>query len=311
MLRFKKMIMVILPMAICCGSMAQQRSLQERLGYPKDTKLLIIHADDIGVSHSENMASIYVMEKGVVTSGSIMVPCPWFPEIAEYAKSHPDADLGLHLTLTSEWKNMRWGPVAPSDKVSSLLDDQGYLNNSTLTVMKNARPEEVEQEYRAQIARALKFGIKPTHFDTHMASASCTPEILKIYIKLSHEYKVPVLISEELGNLFKFKVTDYTTESDIVIARSVMATYDNYKFGMDSFYTEQIKAMKPGLNVILLHAAYNNAEMKAVTEGHNDYGANWRQDDVDFFTSEKCRKLLADEKIKLITWKEIRDKLYR
>src|SRR6195952_5180977 len=159
MLRFKKITTVILSMAIGCGAMAQQRSIQERLGYPKDTKLLIIHADDMGSSHSENMATIYAMEKGVVTSGSIMVPCPWLPEIAEYAKSHPDADLGLHLTLTSEWKNYRWGPVAPSDKVPSLLDDQGYLNNSTLTVMKNAKPEEVEQEYRAQIARALKFGI--------------------------------------------------------------------------------------------------------------------------------------------------------
>jgi predicted glycoside hydrolase/deacetylase ChbG (UPF0249 family) len=311
MLKYKKIALTMLSMAIGYGSMAQQRSLQERLGYPKDTKLLIIHADDIGVSHSENMASIYVMEKGVVTSGSIMVPCPWLPEIAEYAQSHPNADLGLHLTLTSEWRNYRWGPVASSDKVSSLLDSMGYLNNSTLTVMKNAKPEEVEREYRAQIERALKFGIRPTHFDTHMASASCTPEILKIYIKLSHEYKVPVLISEELGNLFKFKITDYTTDKDIVIAKSVMANYDDYKFGMESFYTKQIKAMVPGLNVILLHAAYNNAEMKAVTDGHNDYGANWRQDDVDFFTSEKVKKLLADEKIKLITWKEIRDKLFR
>src|ERR1700743_520934 len=137
MSRFRKIALVIVLMAIGCASFAQQRTLQERLGYPKDTKLLIIHADDIGSSHSENMASIYAMEKGVVTSGSIMVPCPWLPEIAEYANSHPDADLGLHLTLTSEWKNYRWAPVSSSDKVPSLIDEQGYFYNSTLTVMKN------------------------------------------------------------------------------------------------------------------------------------------------------------------------------
>ncbi len=311
MSRFKKIITVIVCIAIGCDSFAQQRSIQERLGYPKETKLLIIHADDMGVSHSENVATIHTMEKGVVTSGSIMVPCPWFPEVAEYAKSHPEADLGLHLTLTSEWKNYKWGPVTSSDKVLSLLDDQGYFYNNTGAVMKNGKAEEVEKELRAQVERAIKSGIKPTHFDTHMASSVSTPELLKIYIKLGHEYKVPVLLSREVGKLFKINLDDYTTEKDIVIDKFVMATYDTYRLGMDNFYTEQIKAMAPGLNVILLHAAYNDAEMKAMTKGHNDYGANWRQDDVDFFTSEKCMKLIADEKIKLIKWKEIRDKLIR
>jgi chitin disaccharide deacetylase len=310
MSRFK-IIIVIFSMTIGYASIAQQKSILERLGYPKETKLLIIHADDMGVSHSENMATIHAIEKGVVTSASIMVPCPWFPEVAEYAKSHPDVDLGLHLTLTSEWKNYRWGPVTSSDKVQSLLDEHGYFNGTTGALMKNGKAVEVEKELRAQIERAIKFGIDPTHFDAHMAGSVSTPEFLKAYIALGHEYKVPVLLSKEVGKLFNINLADYVTEKDILIEKFVMATYETYRLGMDNYYTEQIKAMTPGLNVILLHAAYNDAEMKAITVGHNDYGANWRQDDVDFFTSEKCKKLLLDEKIKLITWREIRDKLFR
>jgi predicted glycoside hydrolase/deacetylase ChbG (UPF0249 family) len=307
----KKFIVIAFLVMIGHLSVAQQKTIQERLGYPKDTKLLIIHADDMGVSHSENSASIYTMEKGMVTSGSIMVPCPWFPEISDYAKAHPDADIGLHLTLTSEWKNFKWGPVTSKDKVPSLLDDQGYFNSSTLALMKNGKADEVETELRAQVERAKKFGIDPTHFEPHMAGVVSTPEFLKVYIKLGREYKVPVMLSREISKLFKINLADYTSEKDIIVDKFIMATWETYIHGMKEYYTEQIKSIPPGLSIIQLHAAYDDAEMQAVTEGHIDYGAGWRQDDVDFFTSDYCRKLLSDEKIKLITWREVRDKLIR
>src|ERR1700761_1492388 len=104
------------------GVSAQQKSVQEMLGYPKDAKLLIIHADDLGVTHSENVASISALETGSVRSASMMVPCPWFPEMAAYARTHPEKDLGLHLTLTSEWKYYKWGPVTPEAEVPGLVN---------------------------------------------------------------------------------------------------------------------------------------------------------------------------------------------
>ncbi|WP_336514804.1 polysaccharide deacetylase family protein [Pollutibacter soli] len=250
MFKFRITITSICLLTVSYVSIPQQKSIQERLGYPKETKLLIIHADDMGVSHSENMATIHTMERGVVSSASITVPCPGFPEAAEYAKSHPEADLGLHRTLTSEWKNYMWGPVASSDQVRSLIDDHGYFYNKTGDVMKNGKAVEVEKELRAQIERVIRFGINPTHFDSHMASGVSTPEILKVYIKLGREFKVPILLSREVGKLFNINLEDYTNEKDIFIEKFVMATYETYRLEMENFYTEQIKAMTPGLTVI-------------------------------------------------------------
>lgn len=303
---------ILLFMTLCFGvACGQQKTLQERLGYPKDAKLLIIHADDLGVSHSENMASIHAMENGVVSSASIMVPCPWFPEIAAYAKSHPGADFGLHLTLTSEWKLYKWGPVTSHKEVSSLLDGQGYLNETTGAFLKNAKAADVEKELRSQIERAKQFGIDPTHFDSHMGAAVSSPEFLQILLKLGREYKVPVHVGREFSQFFNFDFAKHMTEKDINVDRTIMATGPDYKKGMENFYTEQLKSIKPGLNVLLLHAAYDNDEMQAVTVQHEDFGATWRQHDVNFFTSEKCKKLIANENIKVITWKEIRDKILR
>src|SRR5437762_5634619 len=133
------------------------QTLADRLGYPPGTKLIIVHADDLGETHAVNAAVIKTLEAGSVNSASLMVPCPWFPEIADYAKSHPDMDFGLHLTLTSERIYYRWGPVAPADKVRSLLDANGYLHHDW-TSSTHIDPREAEIELRAQIDRAYAMG---------------------------------------------------------------------------------------------------------------------------------------------------------
>src|SRR5690606_28551901 len=138
--RMNKIAFILLLAAVPTLVSAQHKTLQERLGYTADTKLLIIHADDIGVSYSENSASKEAFKAGLVNSGSIMVPCPWFPEIANYVKSNPRADLGLHLTLTSEWNLYKWGPVAPKEKVPSLVNDKGCFYASVQEVITNGSP---------------------------------------------------------------------------------------------------------------------------------------------------------------------------
>jgi chitin disaccharide deacetylase len=308
----KQFIITLLLISLFFQLKAQTKSLAERLGYPAGTKLLIIHADDLGVSHSENMASIRAMEKGVVNSASIMVPCPWFPEIAAYAKAHPATCFGLHLTLTSEWKLYKWGPVTSHDQVSSLLTKHGYLNETDSAFMHNAKAGDVEKELRNQIERAKQFGIDPSHFDAHMFAAGSTPEFVQILLKLGREYKVPVHVSKQFTQmLFNYDVSKYQTAADIVVDKTIMIMGPEYKNGTEQYYINQLKSLANGLNVILLHAAYDNDEMQAVTAGYEDFGATWRQRDFDFFTSEKCKKVLAEEKIKLVTWKEIRDKILR
>src|SRR5579859_4562066 len=183
---------LLLPMAARVVA-AQQKNIAERLGYPADAKLVILHADDLGVAHSVDMASFTALGQKAVSSASVMVPCPWLSEVAAYAKAHPDADLGLHLTLTSEWETDRWGPVESKDKVQSLLDPSGYLWPTTPDAVRNIKVDEAEREIRAQVERAIALGIHPTHLDSHMGALFSRPDLFAMYVKVAHEYELPFL----------------------------------------------------------------------------------------------------------------------
>ena len=307
----KKGFTVLLATTFAYFLSAQSKSIQERLGYPKDAKLVIIHADDLGVSHSENAASIMAMEKGSVSSASIMVPCPWFPEIAAYAQSHPAADLGLHLTLTSEWKYYKWGPVTAKEKVPGLVNKNGFLYSSVDSVHQNASAAEAETEMRNQVLRAMQFGIDPTHLDAHMGTALQKLDYLKAYIKIGHEFRIPVFIPKQLQILLKVKFDTLISDKDVLVDHILSASPPDFKNGFANFYTNGIKNLKPGLTYLIIHTAYDDAEMRAVTIDHPDWGAAWRQQDFNYFSGDECKKLLKENNIYVITWKEIRDKIVR
>ena len=169
------------------------QTVQVRLGYPASARLLVIHADDLGMNHSVNRAIFEALDKGWVTSASILVPCPWFPEVVKWAKEHPSADLGIHQALNSEWTTLRWGPVSPKDKVPSLLDSDGYLPLDTPEVAQNAKLSEVESELHAQIDRAQSAGIHLTHLDSHMGALFESNDLYKVYQKMGYSYTLPIL----------------------------------------------------------------------------------------------------------------------
>lgn len=290
---------------------SQTISIQERLGYPKDAKLVIIHADDLGVSHSQNAASISAMEKGCVSSASIMVPCPWFPEIANYASSHPNADLGLHITLTSEWKYFKWGPVTPAEQVPGLVNKFGFMYSSADSVRRLATPAEVEEETRNQVKRAIQFGIDPTHLDAHMGTIFGRPEFLKAYIKIGREYKIPVFIPRQIESMLGIRFDSLLTDRDVLVDHVVSAMPQHFKTGFAAFYANALKNLQPGLTYLIIHTAWDDDEMKAVTEGKPDWGAAWRQQDYNFFSSAECGKLLNENGVIVVSWKEIRDKIVR
>ncbi len=170
--------------------MPATRSLAEALGYAPDDRVVVVHVDDLGLCADANDGGFEVIRDGLGTSGSLMVPCPAFPEAARRARDEPGLDLGLHLTLNCEFDDGRWGPTAPVDRVPTLVDDDGALLRSSLETAQRADPAEVERELRAQIETALELGIDVTHLDAHMGTA-LFPPFLHLYTGLAAEYRIP------------------------------------------------------------------------------------------------------------------------
>jgi hypothetical protein len=172
-----------------------QQTYAEKLGWKKGDKVIIFHVDDAGMSYESNQGVIGALEKGLATSLSVMMPCPWAPDMLHYLNQHPQLDAGLHLTLTSEWKGYRWGPVSGINASPGLLDNEGALWNNVPDMLSHASPDEIEAEIMAQLAKARKMGFNPTHLDTHMGALWASPEYLERYIKVGIKEHVPILFS--------------------------------------------------------------------------------------------------------------------
>jgi chitin disaccharide deacetylase len=292
---------------ISFAATGQQRLLQ-KLGYTDSDKLLIIHADDIGLSHSENLATIQSMTAGVVNSTSIMMPCAWSTEVGELIRDYPKLDIGVHITLTNEWFTYKWGPISDA---KGLRNDQGFMYADCASVAESATPEDVEKEMRAQIEAALAIGIVPTHLDSHMGCVFYgRPDYLASYLKLAQEYQLPAMLTPEMVNgiikvnpeLFAFVDVDNLPIINYIHSASP-AAYD--QMGMAGYYNNLLANLQPGITVLLIHVAYDDAEMKGVTVRHPYWNSPWRQADFDYFTSQKAKEMIDSNNIKLVTWREI------
>jgi chitin disaccharide deacetylase len=272
------------------------KSVAERLGYPANARLLVIHADDFGMSHSVNRAIEEALEKHWVTSASILVPCPWFPEVAHWATAHPDADLGIHLALTSEWTTLRWGPVSAQPRGSSLLDSDGYLPLTAAYVASHAKTSDVETETHAQVDKAKAAGIRLTHLDTHMGSIVTTPDLLKAYLGLGQAYKLPLLLDNRAETL---------APGSVLLNELLQMNPGTPKSQWLEAYEKMLAPLPPGSYQLIVHLAYNDDEMRGATYDHPDWGAEWRQNDFDLVRSPEFQKFLKEQRFILVAWKDL------
>ncbi|MEZ5863786.1 MAG: polysaccharide deacetylase family protein [Geminicoccaceae bacterium] len=233
-------------------------------GLPAEARVVIPHADDVGMCHGANRAFMELAGLGFVTTGSVMVPCPWFPEIADWAKGREAVDLGVHLTLTSEWRHYRWGPIASRSPASGLVDADGYLPRRVPELRAGLDPVAAEDEMRAQIERAVASGIRPTHLDTHMGAA-LVPELVDCTIALAREYRLPLLFPREIeGYLAVLQLGPvdpaFYAERHAELAARGAAFVDRFVMTpwvasaeSDRTYRRMIGELRPGVTFFSLH----------------------------------------------------------
>jgi len=284
------------------------------LGFKQQDKLLIIHADDLGLNESTNLAAINAFTQGYINSASIMVPTPQFLQIAMFAKKNPQYDLGLHITMTSEWKNVKWGGVAPANTISSLLDKNGHFYQSTAQFVESAKVAEVELEFRAQIERAIASGIKPSHLDAHMGALFQTEELFSLYLKMGREYKIPVVlplnfIAGSPSYMALLSANERPIDSYFFINGVSKDTNNKDWTGK---YNDLIASMKSAqVAQITLHLGTDNLDMRNTVGEDFNYGSRWRQQDFNYISQAEFKQSLTKQGISEITWREIQEVSYK
>jgi hypothetical protein len=249
------------------------------------------------MARSVNRASLEALAKGWITSASVLVPCPWFPEVAAFARTHPDADLGIHLALNSEWASYRWGPLLGAD-VPSLLDDDGYFPLLQPPVAEKARLDEVERELRAQVERARRAGIRVTHLDTHMGTLGFSPGLYGVYQRLGRELGLPILP-------VRADPRRAVPADEVLIDRLLALERTVDRTQWRATYESMLTPLPPGVYELIVHLAHDDDEMRAATLGHVDYGSAWRQNDYDLVRDEGFQRFLREQKFILSTWKDL------
>ncbi len=267
------------------------------LGLPPSSKLLIIHADDLGMCQSVNQATFIALEEGSVSSASAMVPCPAFAEVAERAKEHPQYDIGIHSTLISEHARCKWGPVSNTHHGPEMVDEQGYFwpRNDRLL----ASPQAIGEEISAQITAAKKSGLNPTHLDSHTFSVA-RPAYIPIYVQTARRFELPFLITDHWHSYCS--PDDPAAANDVMVEDVFQAGRDLTPSSLEDFYLSVPAQVRPGLSQLIVHPAFDDAELRSIYEGREAYGAAWRQRDFEVMRSQRFKSALRENDIQVVNW---------
>jgi len=296
-----------------CGM--RPNPLLEKLGLADDDRAVILHADDVGMCRSSLAAYIDLLDFGLISSASVMVPSPWFPAAAAFCRGHPPGgmDMGVHLTHTSEWDGYRWRPIAACDSASGLIDQDGYFHTTAQAVQEYGDPAAVQREAEAQIERALASGIDVTHVDTHMGSVF-HPRFLAGYVQVALQRRLPpLLVRVEAATLREWGME---AEAAALLVRQLEQLDDQGAPLLDNLHVmpldepdnrlEQVKqaldALPSGITCLNIHPAQDAPELRAIAP-------DWRGRVSDYrvFTSKALRAYIRDSGIQVIGWRVLRD----
>lgn len=309
-------LMAFMPFSSPAQNTADMKKWSDKLGFPKGKKVLLLHMDDLGMCPEANAAGKSYIESGQILSGAVMVPCPEAESIIEWAKGNSvDADIGIHLTLTSEWKTYRWGTVSDPSQVPGLIDPEGKMWKDVPEVVTNASPEEVETEIRAQVEKMIEWGHRPTHIDTHMGTLYGSPEYVKVFFKVAEEYSIPA----NAIDLSDPRVAAIFRQAGYPITDEVVNMIDQYRLPKLDFFTSVpngqtykekrsnfinlVNSLEHGLTEIIFHPSVMTDNLKTIT-------GSWQQRvwESELFADPIIRQFFADEGIIITTWKEIMER---
>ena len=316
---------ITLFLSICLISLhLSAQSYAEKLGFPADARVLILHVDDVGMSYESNKGAIEAMENGVASSVSMMMPCPWIPGFFHYLKKHPEVDAGLHLTLTSEWEDYRWGPLMGKPNVPGLVDMEGAMWPSVQETATHASPDEIEKEIRAQLERSRTMGWEPTHMDSHMGTLFARPDYLERYLKVGMEEGIPVMfpgghntmilettsaagITKEMTTTIGQKLwqaglpvlddlhnVSYDWKGDESMDEATLQAYKT------KLYISSIEKLKPGLTMVIMHCTWPTEVFPYISNS-----TTTRRGDMLAMTDPKLSDYIQKNNIIITTWKEI------
>ncbi len=287
--------------------------LLKQLGYSDTDKLVIIHTDDIGMCQASLQAFIDLWDFGTISSGAVMVPCPWFPATAEYCRKHPEVDMGVHATLNAEWESYRWGPVSTHDKASGLLDKDGYFNQWHEAVYENARPEAVEVEVNTQVERALAAGIDVTHIDSHMGTIM-EPRFIQSYLQAGLSRKIPNMMPRATAD--GFWMMDMDAEMQAIYTPILNEMEENGIPMLDGLCSLPLEhaddhigiakkllgELPTGITHFIFHPSIDTPELRAIAPDWKARAANYNA-----FMSQEIKSFIKNEGIQMIGYRNIRD----